>query len=495
MGVARALGAAKTAVVAHTIQLQEQYLKSFPELRTVRGRGNFPCLIEETTAESAPCVVAGTTGCPKYNDCEYHRQLREGISAPISVHNYAYWLPSANYQRRFSDLDLLFFDEAHILEKAALLDFVKIDLSNRLTRLAGVDFPDHKTDVRKWRAWAYKVVAKLKDEANLAYGFDRLPPSEVERIKAIKTLYERARLLMDLDEDWIIQKDVVRGNYSFEPVWVNRFGPKYILGHAKKTVFLSATILSKDLFLGPLGIDPESADFFRMRSTFPKENRPVIIAPTVKVRRGMSDEERAALVAKVDVIIDTHPGQNGLIHTTNYEIARLLMTMSRHKDKMLTHDSYNRTKVLTEFKESRGKVLVSPSMVAGVDLPDDECRFVIWAKLPFPDQGNERVKRRMKKGPDGQTNKKGESWSLWSVACDLVQGSGRLVRHKTDYGTVCIIDANIEWFLRAVGGISTTRETLLPNWYKEAMVYEKKEYVKQAVSELADYEKSLEVTT
>lgn len=444
-------------------------------------------MIEETTAASAPCAVAGTTGCPRYHDCEYHKQLRAGLAAPISVHNYAYWLPSANYQRRFTDLDLLFFDEAHILEKAALLDFVKIDLGNRLTRLSGVDFPDHKTDARKWRAWAYRVVAKLKDEANVGYAFDRLPPSEVERIKAIKTLYERAKLLMDLDEDWIIQKDVVRGNYTFEPTWVNKFGPRYVLGHAKKTVFLSATILSKDLFLGPLGIDPDCADFFRMRSTFPKENRPVILAPTVKVKRGMSDQERQMLVDKVDSIIDKHPGQNGLIHTTNYDIARLIMGSSRHKEVMVTHDATNRSAVLAAFKLARGQVLVTPSMVAGVDLPDDECRFTVWAKLPFPDQGNERVKRRMKRGPDGQVNKRGESWSAWSVACDLVQGSGRGVRHRADFSTTYVIDANIEWFLKSIGGTSLSRETMLPQWYKEAIVQEPKEYVSQVVQDLKEY--------
>jgi Rad3-related DNA helicase len=517
VGVANALNARKAAIVCHQIALQEQYLRDFPDLRTVRGRGNFPCLLEEVSADDAPCSLAGTKSCTAYSNpprwttndsgieipnpeyrgiqsitCPYHRQLEEGLAARISVHNYAYWLPAANLLSRFTNLDLLFFDEAHVLERTALMDFIKVEITPRLTRYAGLGFPDFKQDHLRWRTWAAEVVKKLKEEAARNPYFGSLSPDEVRRIKAIRALYDRAKSLLTLDEDWIINQDKLRSSYTFKPVWSTDFGPKYVLGHARKTVFLSATILSKELFLEPLGIDPKDADFYRLRSTFPKENRPIILSPGPKVKRGMSDEDKKALVAKVDAICDRHASDKGLIHTTNYEIARLLVTESKHASRMMTHDSRNRSEILQEFKEStQPRILVSPSMTTGIDLPDDYCRFAIVAKLPFPDQGDEQIKRRMKLGPDGLVNPKGKSWADWTVACDLIQACGRHVRHKADHGKTYVVDGNITWFLSAIGGTSTAKETLLPIWFKEAITRE--EVKSSAMGDLLEYQAQLEV--
>jgi Rad3-related DNA helicase len=157
------------------------------------------------------------------------------------------------------------------------------------------------------------------------------------------------------------------------------------------------------------------------------------------------------LVRAVDRILERHAGEKGLIHTTNYELADLLMRASQFRHRLLTHKAVDRSDVLAQFKYLPGNwVLVSPSMLEGVDLPDEFARFVVFLKLPFPNLGDEQVKRRMKLGPDGLPNKKGSAWYQWYTLCKFVQGCFRGVRHANDFCAVYLLDAQWKWFGRTV---------------------------------------------
>ena len=464
VGISRFLQASKSAIVCSTIQLQIQYLKDHPSLKTVKGRANFPCLVQDTNADEGPCTVAGPRNCKRHDECPYYNQVAEGISAPISIHNYSYWLLSANNLGRFSGLDALFLDEAHLLEDN-LRKFVQVEVSQWSARRLLHSCPV-TSDYHAWKRWASDVIDDLGDEASASYHFDRLTPSEIQRILNVRSLFKKAATITNsVDEDWLI--DEMGKTWVLRPTWVDKFGQSCIFDHVSKqggkVILMSATILDAELFCQGLGVNPDKVAFYRMPSTFPKERRPIIYRPIVKVNHSMSDTARRSLVRAVDKVLSDHPNEKGLIHTANYDLARFLVAESKYKDRLVTHSTKDRADVLDYFKSSsQPLVLVSPSFTTGVDLPYDLCRFNIIMKLPFPNKADSQVERRMKLGPDGLPNIKGQKWYMWTTACSLVQSTGRGMRSADDRCTNYILDANFTWFRNAVN-------QMLPTWWKEAL--------------------------
>ena len=78
-------------------------------------------------------------------------------------------------------------------------------------------------------------------------------------------------------------------------------------------------------------------------------------------------------------------------------------------------------------------VLVSPSMVYGIDLKDDLARFQIIVKLPFLPLGSKRIKQLFDIDKEWYENK---------MLNAVVQAAGRSTRSKNDYSSTYILDGN-----------------------------------------------------
>jgi Rad3-related DNA helicase len=109
--------------------------------------------------------------------------------------------------------------------------------------------------------------------------------------------------------------------------------------------------------------------------------------------------------------------------------------------------------------ESKNKVFVSPSSTRGVDLPDDQCRFIIVAKAPFQSLGDKLVKSRVY-GAGGF----GKFWYRAICAQDIVQASGRGVRHTNDHCTTYILDKQAEKLI-------VDNQGLFPRYWMDAVDY------------------------
>lgn len=470
LAAAKLLGAKKSAIVCSTTQLQEQYLQSEKTLRTVKGRSHFTCPVNKKPADQAPCVAVSHKACGVYQRgaCAYFNQVEEGLTAPVTVHNYAYWLLAANKIRRFSGLDLLVLDEAHTAEDH-LRQVIAVEVGAGLAGSLGLPRPPDDGDYLDWRSWATECRYALAEEAGVTYNWDawsKLPPRQKERALRVRSTFEKVKILEDLDEDWLI--DEMPGRYgpatTFRPVWVAAWGEDYIFRHAEKVVCMSATILDADLFAQGLGLQPEDVDFYRLPSTFPKERRPIYYSPVARVGSKATEEDHERIVRTVDRILARYPGEKGIIHTGNYRLAQLLLARTQHGDRLISHQTKDRGEVIARFKYSvEPLVLVSPSITTGLDLPQDECRFAIIVKLPFPNKGDRQVERRMKVGPDGLPNPKGQSWYLWTTAASLVQSTGRGMRSADDRCDIWLLDAHYSWFRRAVSH-------MLPGWFTEAVI-------------------------
>jgi len=101
---------------------------------------------------------------------------------------------------------------------------------------------------------------------------------------------------------------------------------------------------------------------------------------------------------------------------------------------------------------TKPSILISPSITEGLDLVDDLARFAIFAKVPFGYMGDQWIKRRMQMSNE---------WYQRRAVISIIQGGGRVVRSKEDWGVVYILDES--W-----GFLYNQTRNRIPQWWKDA---------------------------
>lgn len=200
---------------------------------------------------------------------------------------------------------------------------------------------------------------------------------------------------------------------------------------------------------------------FTTPSTFPTTRRPIRIHPVAVVSRKNIPIAYPALTAAVTAIISKHPGEKGLIHTVSYDLNNhLLKTISTRNRNIYSYSSSSEkdNSVRNFRKNPSGAVILAPSLDRGIDLPNDECRYIVICKLPFPNLGTKQVSARLH-------TKGGQLWYNVKTVRSLVQMTGRGMRAHDDYCTSYILDKQ---FLDIIWRRS---KNLLPQWWKDALVW------------------------
>ena len=80
---------------------------------------------------------------------------------------------------------------------------------------------------------------------------------------------------------------------------------------------------------------------------------------------------------------------------------------------------------------SQDTILVGPTLNEGIDLPGDQCRFIIILKCPYPNLGDRYVKEKIKYFP---------LWYNASTSNNIIQGIGRGIRYDGDWCVTYIFD-------------------------------------------------------
>jgi ATP-dependent DNA helicase DinG len=96
-----------------------------------------------------------------------------------------------------------------------------------------------------------------------------------------------------------------------------------------------------------------------------------------------------------------------------------------------------------DVRSGRQSVLFGlASFAEGVDLPDDLCRHVVMAKLPFsvPD---DPLDQAMAEWAEARGRNPFYELSVPDAALKLVQACGRLIRHEEDWGRITLLDRRI----------------------------------------------------
>ena len=214
---------------------------------------------------------------------------------------------------------------------------------------------------------------------------------------------------------------------------------KYLLTKANFKVMLSATIGGHTAFDENMGFTytaDKTSEMKRIPSTFDFTQSPVHFLNKFKMsmrEREISFQHLKKLV--YSICTTKFKSERGIIQTGSYDIAKKLYDDAplEVKSRMLVYNgSREKTSMVTIHKISSDTILVGPTLNEGVDLPGDECRFIIILKVPYPSLGDRYVKEKIKFFP---------LWYNSSTSNEIIQGIGRGIRFDGDWCVTYIFDA------------------------------------------------------
>jgi Rad3-related DNA helicase len=249
-------------------------------------------------------------------------------------------------------------------------------------------------------------------------------------------------------ENWVVKEYYNQSGLidkiEFQPIRANEYAWDKYLRLGKINVIMSATILDHRRMASDLGLDLKDIAYIEVPPVFPAENHNIFNLNVANFGycEGETPKETMEfykkVVERIDMLLDLYPTEKGIIHCTTYEWANAIQNFSKHQDRLLFHGTKDRIEKLEEHKNcSYGSVLVSPSMIEGINLNDDYSRFQLIIKVPFPDLSDVQISKRKQVDPASYPFK---------TAKDLIQGAGRSVRNHEDFADTFCLDLRIIGF-------------------------------------------------
>lgn len=431
--------------------LQDQYVRDFPELIVdLRSSSNFSCSwaqnqtcaetlrIKNTLKKKNPDIVL----CDPTSECGYKAAKNKFASSIIGVSNYSFMLSSAVYGKNLKPRELLILDEAHNIE-SEVRRWATVQVNETFVKELCLQMPDAKDEeVVKWIETIYapalskaliRTFAKI--EQQIKFGFSSTLKELTKRYEFLdKHLCQVNRFLLEMggnrDNYVVIHETQPERAFQLKPLNVTWQARNLLYSRGKKKLLMSATILDKDVFFRSAGI-PNTAAFLSIPTQFKPKSFGIVAIPVGKMSKYCVNKTMPTLLTQIEQILERHPNEKGIIHTSSYAITKSLAAL-QHKRLLVQRIAADRQHILQAHLSSDAPtVLVSPGMTEGLDLRDHMGRFQILCKIPFPYLGDRVTMIKLKKDP---------SWYAWSTVRTLVQAIGRCVRNENDWTKTYILD-------------------------------------------------------
>ena len=519
IALARYLGSSH--ICTATKDLQAQYSRDFPFIREVKGKSNFICIIKDEmgldeTCNYGPCLKDDGYDCiyktklgdykvqgegtkyetveldhfaqKKYIDkmksqskiiqfdwkpCHYYHQKWIALKSSHTIYNYKYFLSDVFYSNNLQKRQLLVLDEAHTVE-SEVADFKSFTIFNEgITGfLPKLSIPyKNEYDIETWITFGTELREKLlifidKASTILERNIDQYPFTEKNLIDAITKEKNLTTVIEDMrnnKDNWIVTNVEKATNnqlrkVSVTPIDVSSYF-KDILDKGSISLFMSATILSKDYLCKIGGIKSDQVKFIRVQeSNFPLKNRPIYLMNVAWLNAKTMNQSLPAIANAVNNIMTTHKNEKGIIHTTSYSQLRFIKeNISKENAIRLieTGSKLDRNEMLEKhYNSSKPTVLISPSLYLGVDLKDNLSRFQIIVKVPYADLTDRKISVMKQRDPN---------WYTWNAILKLIQAYGRSIRSKEDFANTYILDSSITFLLKQAKEMS-------PKWFSDAII-------------------------
>ena len=476
---------------------------------TVMGRGAYPCPylqqkekpVLDATADGAPCTSKHTLyeyhgkqshKCPLKNVCPYFEAVARAKASKTSVSTLHYLLygivdriadkdDSPDMDTQWARRPVLFVDEAHNLP-SILTDFFKIEVTRK-------SFPDFDYDALYNKVKQEKMDSTQSLEAfNVMFDlYFAAQESELDNMEAHFEEYQREKstnpyvslegadgklLEPDQYEKALVKKRKLMyrlkfirtalGNDNVEWLfYMNEDGMYWkpytpapfldnIWNKFDHIVFMSATLFNIPLYMKMLGLENRRVQTIDMPSTFDPVKGKIFFEGNLYLNRDNFDEKIGEVVQKIEEIARRYPNESGMIHAFSRKYKNEIWERISPdvKERMITHESYDRQEKLDEFVNApNGTIFLTMNMAEGIDLKNDLGRWQIIVKAPLASIGDPWISAHMRRE---------KGWYDAQMIVSVLQMCGRVVRSKEDWGDTYIIDQVIAKKLRDNWGLLQT---------------------------------------
>ena len=471
-------------MVTASKNLQDQYIDDYPDLRSVKGKSNFPCLklmgekniddpvlatTMELTCEKGKCEEKKTGSKKEYckfkpdieeialgnidsGGCHYYLQKYIALTSDHSLWNYYSFFQLMLNKKTFAKYigrSVSIFDEAHKIEDQ-IINFIGIKITNK-------QLEECSMDVTRYDLTDIDVILELLDSMRKTYA-EMLRKMEDEQSNDHRTyaryldqLEKAARSHGNISEDkgnFVINEPQKNLDENFEsveikPIDISKFVARFF--ETEYQIFMSATI-DKKSFCENMGLEESMVAFIDTpRSPFPLENRKIDFLDIAQINRNSSFEDKIKIVKQIDKLLTIHSQERGLILTSSISnckfIKQYLSAKNRNRIRICHSSNPNKKtqgQILKEHRNDTTSVLLSSSLWEGVDLKDELSRFQIIAKIPYAPLTEKRTIAKRKKFP---------LWYDAQTLMKLLQGFGRSVRSEKDHAKTYVLDSAVRFLI------------------------------------------------
>jgi Rad3-related DNA helicase len=452
---------AKFDIITNSKILQSQYVNDFPFIKSLKGTSNYYCDFHKTNcSEGKELNKVLKRVC---NNCPYDHAKRMWIDSDIGSSNFALFISLALYTENLEqkNSNVLIIDEAHDFE-SVFCDFISTKLSKNVLKKCGLSQILQTNYLRE-----FKKIKKHEDFIkfiendflnNIQNHHEKLTENirkESEKnIKNIKTkqlsyclsLIEKLDKLIEnyykYKDNWSLDISYDKENnieLILQPIWGYPFLNDIIWKNYDHIIFMSGTLLDKKMYSYINGLDENITTYKEMNSVFDIKKRPLYYIKVGKMTYKEKEKTFENQIEVINKILKKYKDKKGIIHTVNYELNNWL----KEKiicDRFIFHDPDNREEKYQEFLESNEpKIMISPSMMSGIDLHSDRARFAIMLKIPYPNISSNKIKARQKSNKD---------WYNFKTCSDIIQTYGRTIRSESDYSDTFLLDESFSNILK-----------------------------------------------
>lgn len=470
--------------------LQDQYVRDFPWIHSLKGKNNFLCLdlwdsnklnfddaVKEknlrcnygicTKIEKSHNGKTSYSNCsfkPKIeeyrindihseneqitgpeNMCLYYDQKFKALNASHTICNYSSFFQNLKFSKGIEgnlERNCLIADEAHEIE-----DLVKNFIEYEIFSIHLTDVNDKFSNYDFTKKEEYIILLQ-----NLKNKYKEILESELENDKknSFENRFQNIEIILNAIEEnsdniliELIRKETDEiDKIRFTPLEIKEYVSNFF--NFPTQIFMSATI-DKEIFCQTMGFDSEKCYFLEIeKSPFSVNSRKIHFSNIAKLSSQSTQSEWNKVFTETDKIMKEHSSDKGLILTnTISQCNELLNYFAENSEEswLRLKPVYNaleddKEKILEDHKNTDvNQVLLSPSLWYGVDLKGDLSRFQIILKAPFPSLADLRIKKKTDLN---------QEWYDYKTLVKILQGFGRSIRNIDDYAETFVLDTRVQ---------------------------------------------------
>jgi ATP-dependent DNA helicase DinG len=260
-------------------------------------------------------------------------------------------------------------------------------------------------------------------------------------------LRDQLRFLLEASDPGVVYFLETRNRGVFlraAPIDVSAIIREMLFDRMRATVMTSATLTvegSFDYVKGRLGVN--DAESLRVPSEFDFTEQAILYLPR-KMPSPKSPEFAEAVAREVLALLTCSQGR-AFVLFTSYSMLRAVRDRVERQlpYPILVQGTGPRSLLLDQFRSTPHAVLfATASFWQGVDVVGEQLSCVIIDKLPFASPGDPITAARI----EAILNDGGDAFQSYQVPLAILamlQGLGRLIRHRTDRGVLAVLDPRL----------------------------------------------------